>query len=174
MKNYKDEITNMIQRDDFLTEFCSILESEPVSSFFKAKKKYHGNKTPLQDEQSIREQYEQFIKDIKNDNYKLLKDIIKIKALAYKIPAATGPSMKIILNPILNFSEYAKTDENQRINILKSALIILLVQEIEYFLKYYPVQNRYLEIIPCTPKNKENDICLINYLFGKEIITNIL
>jgi len=173
MKNYKDEITNMIQRDDFLNEFYSILESEPVSSFFKTKRKYHNNKTPLLDEQCLKEQYEQFIKDIKNDNYKLLKDIIRIKALAYKIPAVTGPSMKIILNPILNFSEYTKTEDNQRINILKSALIILLVQEIEYFLKYYPIQNKYLEIIPYTPKNKENDICLINYLFGKEIITNI-
>ena len=183
MKNYKNEIEYIIQRDDFLSEFCSILESEPVSSFLRAKRKYQDknfevtfiedNKTPLHDEQCLREQYDQFIKDIKNNNYKLLKEIIRIKALAYKIPAATGPSMKIILNPILNFSEYAKNDESQRINILKSALIILLVHEIAHFLKYFPIGNKYLEITPKTPKNKENGICLINYLFGQEKITNI-
>ena len=39
-----------------------------------------------------------------------------------------------------------------RNNILKSALIILLVYKIAHFLKFYPVQGKYPDETPSTPK----------------------
>ena len=61
LNNYKNEIINLINDDNFLQEFYSIL-----------------------------------------------------KSLSYKIPALTGPSMKIFINPILDFSVHAKKDISQR------------------------------------------------------------
>jgi len=81
--------------------------------------------------------------------------------------------MKIFLNPILKFSDFAKSDYFQRTNILKSALIILLIHKIINLLKYYHVNNNNPVEMPITPKNKENDKCLIYYLFGKGAIEHI-
>ena len=64
--------------------------------------------------------------------------------------------MKMFLNPILKFSDIAKSDESQRTNILKSALIILLIHEIVHLLKYYHVNKNYPDEMPTNPKNKEN------------------
>ena len=54
------------------------------------------------------------MKDIKISNCQLLKNTIKIMGLSYKIPALTGPSMKIFINHILDFSVHAKKDISQR------------------------------------------------------------
>ena len=81
--------------------------------------------------------------------------------------------MKIFINPILDFSDIAKNDEIQRKNIWKSTLIILLIYEIFYLLKYYPIENKYPEKIQNDPKERENGHCLILHLFGKNIIKNI-
>ena len=77
----------------------------------------------------------------KREKEKKQKELIRLKCLAYKIPALTGLSFKIFLNPILKFSDKAKKDKSQRTNILKSALVILLIHEITHLLKIYPVQN---------------------------------
>ena len=68
----------------------------------------------LIEDQCLKGQYGQFLKDIKNSKYQLIKKIIRIKGLCYKIPAITGPSIKIFINPILNFSEYAENDQIQK------------------------------------------------------------
>lgn len=185
LNNYKNEIMNLINDDNFLKEFYSILKSTPISYFFLNKRKYDKHRTfevkfinvndaeSPNDTQCLKEQYEQFMKDIKTSNYQLLKDTIKIKGLSYKIPALTGPSMKIFINPILDFSAHAKKDISQRRDILKSALIILLVHGIAHLLKYYPVKNAYPDTTPFTPKGRENGQCLIYFLFGMEKVTVI-
>ena len=60
LNNYKNEIINLINDDNFLQEFYSILKSPPFSYFFLNEKKY--------------DKYEQFMKDIKISNCQLLKD----------------------------------------------------------------------------------------------------
>ena len=132
-----------------------------------------SEKAKSDEAQFLKAQYEQFLNDIKSSNFELLKKLIRIKVLAYKIPAVTGPSMKIFINPILDFSDIAKEDEMQRKNILKSALIILLIHEVSHLLKFYPIKNIYPKELPTTPKGRENSQCLIFYLFGKSIIKNI-
>lgn len=132
-----------------------------------------SEKAKSDEAQFLKAQYEQFLNDIKSSNFELLKKLIRIKVLAYKIPAVTGPSMKIFINPILDFSDIAKEDEMQRKNILKSALIILLIHEVSHLLKFYPIKNIYPKELPTTPKGRENGQCLIFYLFGKSIIKNI-
>ena len=182
--NYKKEIIDIINNEDFLKDFYEILGSKNVSYFLKNKRSYdnhnelgvifiYDDKNPKKDTQCLKEQYEQFMKDAKNDNYNLLKKIIRVKGLSYQIPAATGPSMRICLNPILSFSQQAIIDGSQRHSILKSALIILLLHEIVHFLKYYPVENKYPKETPFTPKGRENGKCLIYYLFGIGKVTLI-
>ena len=173
--NYENEIINIINDDNFIKEFISIMESKHVSNFFRTKRIYaktNEDKT-YEDSKCLNSQYEQFIKDIKINNFSLLKRIIRIKRLGYKIPAATGTSMRIFINPLLNFSEKAKMDELQRTSILKSALIILLLHEITNFLKYYPFGNNYPNETQKTHKGKENGQSLIFYLFGRQRITII-
>ena len=125
------------------------------------------------EDQNLDEQYEQLLKDIKLKGYNFFKNLIRIKGLAYKIPALTGPTMRIFLNPILKFSDIAIKDENQRNNILESALIILLIHEFAHLLKFYPVKNCYPKNTYVTPKKRENGKCLIFYLFKKGVISNI-
>ena len=81
--------------------------------------------------------------------------------------------MKIFINPILDFSDIVKKNDIQRKNILKAALIILLIHEVSHLLKFYPIENIYPKEIPTTPKGRENNQCLIFYLFGKSIIKKI-
>lgn len=130
------------------------------------------NKKMEEPEQCLKSQYEQFLKDITN-NFEKFRNLIRIKELCYKIPALCGPSMRIFINPILEFSEEAKNDEAQRKSILKSALIILLVHEIAHLLKYYPVEKKYPSTMPSTPNGRENGKCLIYYLFGTDLICKI-
>lgn len=163
--NYRTEIANMIENDNFIKELCSILESKSISYYFQ--------NISLIGEQCLKEQYEYFMTDIKNSKYQLIKNLIRVKGLCYKIPALTGPSMKIFINPILNFSEYAENNQIQRNNILKSVLILLLVYKVAHFLKFYPVQGKYPDEIPSTKKGTENGKCLIYYLFGQENIKSI-
>ena len=184
LNNYKKEIEEIIDKDkDFMKNIYLILQSEPVSQYLKSKIKLdeknaflvnfidESNKGELPD-QCLKDQYEQFISDIK-DNYNNFKNLIKIKNLCYKIPALTGPNMKIFINPIMNFSDEAKEDECQMKSILKSALIILLIHEIAHLLKFYPIKNKYLKYMPSTPKGRENGMCIIYHLFGVNKITKI-
>ena len=182
-KNYYNEINDLIQDNQFLNDFYEILKTKNISFFLCSKRIYDDNnfsnvifepeKYKLDEAQFQKAQYEQFLKDIKINNFNTLKQLLRIKVLAYDIPAFTGPSMKIFINPILDFSDIAKKDDKQRKNILKAALKILLINEISHLLKYYPIENVYPKETPSTPKGRENDQCLIFYLFGKSVIKNI-
>lgn len=183
LKNYTNEINNIILSDDFIKEILLILKSNPVQYYLSSKRIFdnineYGIKFILDNEhliedQCLKTQYDQFLKDIKDNGNDYFRKLIRIKGLAYKIPALTGPTMKMFLNPIQKFSDIAKSDESQRTNILKSALIILLIHEIVQLLKYYHVNKNYPDEMPTTPKNKENGKCLIYYLFGKGAIDHI-
>ena len=48
----------------------------------------------------------------------------------------------------MEFSDIAIKDDNQRNNILESALIILLLHEFVRFLKFYHVKNCYPKEMP--------------------------
>jgi len=143
LKNYKEEILKIITKDDFVKKFILILKSPPVFNYFFIKDDDY-----LSEEQNLNEQYEQFLEDIKIKGYNFLRNLIRIKGLAYIFPSLTGPSMRIFLNPIMEFSDIAIKDDNQRNNILESALIILLLHEFVRFLKFYHVKNCYPKEMP--------------------------
>lgn len=182
-KNYYNEINDLIQDNQFLNDFYEILKTQNISFFLCSKRIYDDNnfcnvifvseQYKSDEAQFLKAQYEQFLKDIKCNNFDALKKLLRIKVLAYDIPALTGPSMKIFINPILDFSDIAKKDDKQRKNILKAALKILLIHEVSHLLKFYPIENVYPKETPSTPKGRENGQCLIFYLFGKSVIKNI-
>lgn len=196
-KCYEDEIETIIKSDAFLKELISILKSESVSSYFQSVIKFKNDDKynyevkllkvakingeieqnslfdlKLKGDLYLGEQFDIFIKNFES-NYENFKKLIVLKELGYKIPSCTGPSMRIFINPRIHFSKVAFNNKNNREEILKSALIILLIHEIIHLLKYYPINEKYPEISPITPKNKENGKCLIYYLFDKDVVQKI-
>ena len=194
--SYEEDMKKLINDDKFLDEFFSILKSKHVSTYLKSGIKFDNDlpdnynlsliepKTEnsdyedslfdleIQSDIYLGEQFKQFIKDFEG-NYNKFRNLIIIKELGYKIPSCTGPSIRIFMNPRLIFSKEAIENNSQRINILKSAIIILLIHEITHVLKYYPVKDEYPKKTPNTPKNKENGKCILFYLFKKDIINKI-
>ena len=184
LKNYKEEIIDLIYKDNkFMEDFFEIIKSEPISFYLNSKKKYdNSNKflvefldenNDIQDyDQCLKKQFEQFLKDF-NMDYDKFRKIIIIQEIAYKIPAFTSPSMRIFINPKLQFSEEVKNDKAQMKSILKSALIIILIHELIHLLNFYPIDDTYPLFMPITPKERENGKCLIYYLFGNDTIYKI-
>ena len=194
---YEDEIESIIKSDAFLKELILILKSKSVSSYFESVIKFKNDDKynyevkllkvtkingeidqnslfdlKLKGDLYLGEQFDIFIKNFES-NPENFKKLIVLKELGYKIPSCTGPSMRIFINPRIHFSKVAFNNINKREEILKSALIILLIHEIIHLLKYYPINEKYPEISPITPKNKENGKCLIYYLFEKDVIQKI-
>ena len=194
---YEDEIESIIKSDAFLKELILILKSKSVSSYFESVIKFKNDDKynyevkllkvtkingeidknslfdlKLKGDLYLGEQFDIFIKNFES-NPENFKKLIVLKELGYKIPSCTGPSMRIFINPKIHFSKVAFNNKNKREEILKSALIILLIHEIIHLLKYYPINEKYPEISPITPKNKENGKCLIYYLFEKDVIQKI-
>ena len=194
---YKEEIESLINDDSFLNELFSVLQSRSVSFYLKSIIKFDSDKEydykvdligvplkngkidedflfekKLDNDLYLGEQYDAFLKDMKAD-FDAFRKLIIFKELGYKLPACTGPSMRIFINPRLQFSKVAIENDLQRKDILKSALIILLVHEITHLLKYYPLNSKYPKKTPKTPKNRENGKCLMFYLFNKPAIDKI-
>ena len=145
-----------------MEDFFEIIKSEPVSFYLNSKMKYdNSNKflvefldenNDIQDyDQCLKKQFEQFLKDF-NMDYDKFRKIIIIQEIAYKIPAFTNPSMRIFINPKLQFSEEVKNDKAQMKSILKSALIIILIHELIHLLNFYPIDDTYPLFMPITPK----------------------
>ena len=184
LKNYKEEIIDLIYKDNkFMEDFFEIIKSEPISFYLNSKMKYdNSNKflvefldenNDIQDyDKCLKKQFEQFLKDF-NMDYDKFRKIIIIQEIAYKIPAFTSPSMRIFINPKLQFSEEVKNDKAQMKSILKSALIIILIHELIHLLNFYPIDDTYPLFMPITPKERENGKCLIYYLFGNDTIYKI-
>ena len=194
---YKEEMEALINDDSFLKELFSVLQSRSVSFYLKSIIKFDSDKdydykvdlveVPLKDDKIdedflfekklendlyLGERYNAFLSDMM-DNFSAFRKLIIFKELGYKLPACTGPSMRIFINPRLQFSKVAIENNLQRKDILKSALIILLVHEITHLLKYYPSNKKYPDKTPKTPKNRENGKCLMFYLFNKPVIDKI-
>ena len=191
---YTKEINELLNDISFQKDFLSILKSQHVRKYLTSVVEFHNNKAndynvelhdlskepnsnslldlKLKGNIYLGPQYESFYNDIQND-FNSFKKLIILKELGYKIPSCTGPSMRIFINPRLLFSKAAIQNKSQLKTILKSALIIIFLQEIAHLLKYYPVNNIYPKENPVTPKNKEIGKCFMNYLFTKEVITKI-
>ena len=194
-KCYKEEMESLINDDSFLNELFSVLKSSSVSFYLKSIIKFDKDYeykvdligVPLKNGETdkdflfnqkldndlyLGDQYDAFLNDMKAD-LSAFRKLIIFKELGYKLPACTGPSMRIFINPRLQFSQVAIENDLQRKDILKSALIILLVHEITHLLKYYPLHRKYPKKTPKTPKDRENGKCLMFYLFNKPVIDKI-
>lgn len=176
-KNYEKEICELINNDEFIREFFSIISTGIVKNYFEAKIKFEKEYDVVfvsDDDYDIflKEQYQKFIKDFGN-NYIKFRELIIIKQICYKIPAMTDSSMRIYINPVFEISGDLKND-NQKINsVLKGTLIILLVHELAHFLKAYNTDESLKKNYPITPRKRESGRCLINYLFNTSVIQSI-
>lgn len=101
-----------------LNEFYEILKTKHISLFLSSKRIYDDNnfynfffvseKAKSDEAHFLKAQYEQFLNDIKSSNFELLKKLIRIKELAYKIPAVTDPSMKNFYKSNIRFLRHSK------------------------------------------------------------------
>ena len=178
-QNYENEIKEIIKDDSFIKEFFAIITSKPLDQYFKSKIKFLDGEynfefiTEGDFDIFLKDHYNKFIKDMKND-YQKFRDLIIIKQICYKIPTMTDSSMRIYINPIYQIKGDLKTDEIKRKSVLKSALFILLVHELAHLLKAYDSsivgwQKKY----PITPREKESGRCLIYYIFHVGIVISI-
>ena len=176
-KNYEKEICELINNDEFIREFFSIISTGTIKNYFESKIKFEKEYDVafISDgdyDIFLKEQYQKFIKDFRN-NYKKFRELIIIKQICYKIPAMTDSSMRIYINPVFEISGDLIND-NQKINsVLRGTLLILLVHELAHFLKAYNTDESLKKDYPITPRNKESGRCLINYLFNASVIQSI-
>ena len=176
-RNYEKEITEIINDDNFIKEFFQIISNDIISSFFQAKIKFgkdYGVEFVENDEFDIflKDNYLKFINDI-NKNYNKFRDFIIIKQICYKIPAMTDSTMRIYINPIYEISENIQKDPIQLKSVLKSAILILLIYELFYFLKAYSSENEIRNYYSMTPREKKSGKYLIFYLFNTCFIKGI-
>ena len=176
-RNYEKEITEIINDDNFIKGFFQIISNDIISSFFQAKIKFGKNydvEFVENDEFDIflKDNYLKFINDI-NKNYNKFRDFIIIKQICYKIPAMTDSTMRIYINPIYEISENIQKDPIQLKSVLKSAILILLIYELFYFLKAYSSENEIRNYYSMTPREKKSGKYLIFYLFNTCFIKSI-
>ena len=176
-RNYEKEITEIINDDNFIKGFFQIISNDIISSFFQAKIKFgkdYGVEFVENDEFDIflKDNYLKFINDI-NKNYNKFRDFIIIKQICYKIPAMTDSTMRIYINPIYEISENIQKDPIQLKSVLKSAILILLIYELFYFLKAYSSENEIRNYYSMTPRETKSGKYLIFYLFNTCFIKSI-
>lgn len=176
-RNYEKEITEIINDDNFIKGFFQIISNDIISSFFQAKIKFgkdYGVEFVENDEFDIflKDNYLKFINDI-NKNYNKFRDFIIIKQICYKIPAMTDSTMRIYINPIYEISENIQKDPIQLKSVLKSAILILLIYELFYFLKVYSSENEIRNYYSMTPRETKSGKYLIFYLFNTCFIKSI-
>ena len=166
-KNYKKEIADIINDDQFIKDFFSIISSEEIAKFFESK---------INNEKDcdicLRDNYHNFLEDMKG-NYQKFRELIIIKQICYKIPAMTNSWMKIYINPIYDITDNIKKDKEKAKSILRSVLLILLVNVLEYFLKAYNPVKSSQKNYSIAPRKNGSGECLINYLFNTCLIQSI-
>ena len=173
-KNYEKEILEIINDDNFMQEFFEIISSKTISQYFESRIKFEEgyNVTFVEDDKYdiyLKENYQNFIKEMKSD-YKKFRKLIIIKQICYKIPAMTDSSMRIFVNPIYEISGELRNNNENIKSVLKSALLVLLVHELAHLLKAYNSKETLQKNYPITPRKKESGRCLIYYLFKTGVI----
>ena len=158
------------------------MKSDSIKAFYSGnvtiidnnnESEYKLIKNKDENSECFKEMYEKFINiyDNKNDNYKKFKNLFIIKILSKCYRACLYIQLKkIIINPSqFFFPEDLKNNEDQFIEILKSYLIIILLHEIEHFLRLLSNKELYID----TPRGKEGGKLFTKYLFGIEKINRI-
>ena len=77
---------------------------------------------------------------------------------------------KIVINPVQFFLGKEIKEENDIITILKGYLIVILLHEIEHFLR---LLDNSKNVLPRTPRDGEGGRMFIKYIFGVPSINHI-
>ena len=176
-KNYENEIKELIDDDNFINEFFAIITSEPLNEYFQAKIRFldeYNAKFAIEEDVNVTSLGDtKLINDMKS-NYDKFRNLIIIKQICYKIPAMTDSSMRIYINPIYQIKGELKNDKIKTKSVLKSALLILLVHELDHLLKaYISSKVEFQKKYPLTPRDKESGMCLIYYIFHIGVVKSI-
>jgi len=179
-KEYIDDLKNILKTKEFHEKLKAILLSYVIKNYLTAKREFInkdygekiiGNIGEFND--NLEAGYEYLIKCL-NENIFYLNKLIIYKKLPKKIRAYVSPYMRIALNVLfIEIPDYIKKDENIKNELLTAYLIIILVYEIIYLLKYFNKNEIDTEMILSAQKQREEEKTLLNYLFGIQIINGI-
>ena len=179
-KEYIDYLKNILKTKEFHEKLKAILLSYVIKNYLTAKREFInkdygekiiGNIGEFND--NLEAGYEYLIKCL-NENIFYLNKLIIYKKLPKKIRAYVSPYMRIALNVLfIEIPDYIKKDENIKNELLTAYLIIILVYEIIYLLKYFNKNEIDTEMILSAQKQREEEKTLLNYLFGIQIINGI-
>ena len=180
--DYTKLLQQILGQKEFHQKLREILESKSVKDYLENKQNFINGDFDVQFvndncicDDYLKKGYNEFINSFKND-ITYLKDLIIIKFLPKNIRAFVCPYMRIALNPLfIEISDLLKQDENALHEIIMAYLIIVLVHEVVYLLKFFNTNEQTLSInnSPSTQKNREGGLTFINYLFGIPIINSI-
>ena len=172
-----EELKQIINDDNFIEKINNILKSNSVQKYFLNKRRFKStdsndveilNKEELNFDDELQSAYKNLIKNIDN-SYNWFKNLIIFKYLSPKKRAFVSPYMRIILNPLfIEFSDSLKNKTKIRSEILQAYLIIIIIHEIIDLLKFMKEKFTFQNIFS-TPKDKEGEEVLINFLFGLPI-----
>ena len=177
---------DIISDKNFHEEIITILKSEPILKYLTKNRDYEEvkdndeNRNKKSYEFKFAENGEPYVENLSNEYYKLMEklndnlffiNLFRLKYLPFGIKAFVNYNLKIIVNSLYyKFNE--NIVENNKKIIFKAALKILIIHEIMHILKYLKNEISFNEM-PKTPRNREADKMLINYLFGKPTIKSI-
>ena len=177
---------DIISDKNFHEEIITILKSEPILKYLTKNRDYEEvkdndeNRNKKSYEFKFAENGEPYVENLSNEYYKLMEklndnlffiNLFRLKYLPFGIKAFVNYNLKIIVNSLYYKFNESISENNKKI-IFKAALKILIIHEIMHILKYYKNEISFNEM-PKTPRNREADKMLINYLFGKPTIKSI-
>ena len=173
-------IKEILNENDFYEHYFSILNSKIIKSFFTSELIINKNvdefcttKEKLGDSGIIYYTYLAFLNQYnkKNNNYRELKNLILLKILPNGDRAYTLRYLKkIIINPTQFFiGKELKEDINIKA-ILKSYLIIILLQETVNLMRVFDESNK---VSPLISNSKQGERIFIKYIFGVSSINHI-
>ena len=172
-------IEDILNDNNFYEQFFKILNSNIIKTFFTShlligtKEEFQIQNEKSNDSENFSEAYSCFIKqyDKKNDNYTEFKKLLFLKILPSGDRAYTLRYLKkIVINPVQFFLGKEIKETIDIITILKGYLIVILLHEIEHFLRLLDDSEN---VSPLTPRDKEGGRMFIRYIFGVLSINHI-
>ena len=173
-------IEEILADDTFYDYYFSILNSGVVRNFFTSILKLNESGTEFllnseksEESECFDEIYKKFLLDFNNkkENFMEFKKLIIIKILTCGDRAYTiGNIKKIVINPAqFFFGKFVKDNNNIKI-ILRGYLLVILLQETEYFFRLLDTNEK---VFNNTPREKEGGRLFFKYLFDVESINHI-
>ena len=157
VNDFTKDLKVIIEDESFINDLKEILNQESVKYYFENVIK----------ENFLKNGFERFMNYIKKDEC-FFSILFIFKYLPKYRRAFVDPNMRIVIYPIY-FELSESLDKNKINEIFRAYLFIIILNEIAHLVKFMKAEKDPYDIQK-TPKKKEGEKTLINYLFHLPII----